>query len=130
MVRHQVKNQVVTLPTFGEVLLGVINHAIRTDRSHHVHIPRTANAGNICAERLGDLHRKRTDTSRRTVNQDFLPRLNLSLVAKTLQSSECCNSYRSALLKRHVVWLYGQSRLGSTRILGKGPTARTEHRVA
>ena len=47
-------------------------------------IPAAAYAGHICAERLGDLHSERADTSRRAVNQDFLSWLNLSLVAKTL----------------------------------------------
>ena len=84
MVPHQVENQVVTLPAPGEVLLGVINDVICADGADHLHISRTAYAGHISAERLGDLYTERTDTSRRAVNQDLLPRMNLSLVAKTL----------------------------------------------
>src|SRR5574337_415296 len=130
MVPNAVENQVVTLPTLAEILLGVINDVLRADGSHHVHIPRAAYAGHIRAERLGDLHSERTHASRRTVNQDLLPRLNLSLVAKTLQCRECRHRHGSRFLKRHVIWLHGQVRLGSTRILGKRPTARSEHLVA
>src|SRR5262249_27280596 len=130
MVPNAVENQVVTLPTLGEILLGVINDPICADGSDHVHIPRTAYAGHIGAEPLGDLHCERTHASRRTVNQDLLARLNVSLVAKTLQCGECRHRYGSRLLKRHVIWLDAQCRLGSARILSKGPTARAEHFIA
>src|SRR5271165_2119144 len=123
MVQNAVENYVVTLPTFGEVFLAVVNDPIRADGSDHIHIPRTTHAGNLCAERLGDLHSERTHASRRTVNQDLLPRLNASLVAKTLQCGECRERHRSRLLKRHVIRLRDQGRLGSTYILGKGPLA-------
>src|SRR5947209_2652198 len=129
MVPSTVKNEIVALRAPGEILVGVINDSIRADRSHRVHTLRTAYAGYVCAERLGDLHGERTHSSRRTIDQDLLPRLNPPLVAKTLQCGECRHRYRSCLLKRHVLWLAGQCRLGSTSILGKGPTATTEHRV-
>src|SRR5438552_9313596 len=130
MIRHEVENQVVVLSTFREVLSGVINDVICADGSDHFNVPRTANAGNFSAERLGDLHSERTHASSRTVDQDLLPRLNLSLVAKTLQGGECCYGYSSRLLKRCVIRLHDQFGLGSTGILRKGPTAPAEHRVA
>ncbi len=88
------------LSTLGEILLGeilfcVINDPIRADGSHHFRIPRTAYASHNRAKRLGDLHRERTHASRRTIDQDLLPRLNPSLVAKTLQCGECRHRYRS-----------------------------------
>src|SRR5271157_1509862 len=121
MVPNAVENQVITLPTLGEILLGVINDVICADGSDHVHIPRTAYASNLCSERLGDLHSERTHASRRTVDQDLLPRLNVSLVAKALQRRECRHRYGSCLLKRHVIRLQDQYRLRSTHILSKGP---------
>src|SRR5271165_4733442 len=130
MVQNAVENYVVTVLTFGEIFLAVVNDLIRADGSDHIHIPRTAHASNLCAERLGDLHSERTHASRRTVNQDPLSRLNVSLVAKTLQRGECRHAYRSRLLKCHIIWLHGQCRLGSARIFGEGPTARAEHLVA
>src|SRR5262249_6858409 len=124
------ENKVVTLFTFGEILLGVINNVICADGSDHLHISRTAYAGHICAEPLGNLHSERTHASRRTVNQDLLPRLNPSLVAKTLQCGQPRHGYRTRLLKRHVIRLHHQCGLRCTRILGKGPLARAKHCVA
>ena len=85
MVSNAIQNDVVTVAAFGEILLSIVNDLIRADGSDHVHITRAAYAGDIRAERLGDLHRERTDTACRPVNQNSLPLLNSSLVAKTLQ---------------------------------------------
>src|SRR5260370_41414149 len=129
MVRHEVEKQVVVLSTFREILPGVINDAIRADGSDHFNVPRTANARNFSAERLGDLHSERTHASCRTVDQDLLPRLNPSLVAKTLQGGESGQRCRSNLLKRRVIGFPDQCRLGSNCILCKGPAAQAEDRV-
>src|ERR1700733_12930169 len=121
------------MPTLGEILLGVINDLICADGPDPVDIPRTAYAGHRCAERLGDLHGERTHASRRTVYQDFLARLNVALVAKTLQCRECTHRHSSRLLKRDVMRLHGQCGFRSTRIFGKGPgtgpSTPAEHRV-
>src|SRR5271169_7132935 len=133
MIPYGVEKKVVMLAAPGEILLGVVNDPICADGPNHFHIPCTAYAGHICAERLGDLHSERTHASRCTIDQDLLPRLNPSLVAKTLQSGECRNRYTSRLLKRHVFRFHDQRRfhdsrrLASTRILGKCPTACAEH---
>src|ERR1700738_4253526 len=103
MIAYGVEEHVVTLPAQGEILLGVVNDPICADGSDHVHIPCTAYAGHVCAERLGDLHSERTHASRCTINQDLLPRPNPSLVTKTLQCGECRNRCRCRLLKRHVI---------------------------
>jgi hypothetical protein len=106
------------------------------DRPDHIHIPCTAYAGHICAERLGDLHGERSHASRCTIDQDLLPRLNPSLVPKTLQSRESRNRGTSRLLERHVIRFHDQSRfhelrrLAGTRIFGKCSAACAEHRVA
>src|SRR5439155_16927363 len=84
MVGNVVQNHVVTLIAFGEILFSVINNMICTERSDQVQISCTANAGHICAHGFSYLHRERAYTSRRTVNQDFLPGLDLSFVANAL----------------------------------------------
>src|SRR5712671_2916981 len=106
MIRHEVENQIVMFSTFREILSGVIDDVIRADGSDHFNVPRTANARNFRAERLGDLHSERTHASRRTVDQDLLPRLNLSLIAKTLQGRDSRQGYSSRLLKRRVIRLH------------------------
>ena len=108
MVSNAVENQVVALRTFGEILLGVIDDPICADGSDHVHISRAANAGHICAERLGDLDGERAHASRRAIDQDLLPGLDLSLVAKTLQCGECRDGYGGRLLKCDVAWFDDQ----------------------
>jgi hypothetical protein len=88
MAGKALEKTIVASRTLGEILLGAINDVIRADGSDHFHIPRTAYARNIRPERLGDLHSEGTYSSRRTVDQHLLPRLNVSLVAKTLQCGE------------------------------------------
>src|SRR6266850_6026902 len=88
MVRHEVENYVVLFSTAGEILSGVINDVICAYGADHFHIPRTANAGNLSAKRFGDLYSERTHASGGAIDQDLLARLNLSLVAKTLQGNE------------------------------------------
>jgi hypothetical protein len=99
MIPYGVEKKVVTLPTRGEILLGVVNDPICADGSNHVHIPGTAYAGHIRAERLGDLHGERTHASRCTIDEDHLPRPNPSLVAKTLQSRESRNRCKLVALE-------------------------------
>src|ERR1039458_1936279 len=108
MVPDQVENQVVTLPACGEILSSVIHDPICADVSDHFQIPRAAYAGHICAEPLSNLHGERTHASCRTVDQDLLPRLNLSLVAKPLQRGECRQRHGGRLLECHVLRLHDQ----------------------
>src|SRR5580704_2611975 len=130
MVPNAVENQIITLPAFGEILLGIVNDPIRADGSDHVHILRTAYTDHMCAEPLSYLHSERTHASRCAVNQHLLPGLNLSLIAKPLQCRKCRDTYRSRLLKRHIIWFDCQCRLGSAHIFGKSPTAGAEYLVA
>src|SRR5438094_10064823 len=100
-VENQIVSLVVTLPAFSEILPSIVKDLLCADGSDHVHISLAACAGHICAERLGDLHRERTHASRRTVNQDLVRRLNVSLVAqvastKTLQCRQCPNRHSSS----------------------------------
>src|SRR5207302_203615 len=75
MISVHSKNQVIPLPISGEIFLRVINDVVCTNRAHDVHIPRAAYGSHFSPKRFGKLHRKRTDTSRRTMNQNLLPLL-------------------------------------------------------
>src|SRR5436309_12094198 len=113
MVRNAVENQVITLLPLGEIPLGIINDVICADGPYHAQIPGAAYAGDIRAERLGDLYRERTHASRRPVDQNLLSRRNLSVFAqaaspKPLQCSQSCDRRRSGLLKRRVLRLPGK----------------------
>src|SRR6266436_2229845 len=126
MITNAVENQIVALRSFGEIFSRVVNCRVCPNGSNHVDISSAAHSGHICAERLGDLHREGTHASRRTINQDLLPRLKLSLVAKTLQGGEPGDGYRSSLLPSHLIRLDNECRLGCACILGERSAARAE----
>src|SRR5882724_13335498 len=102
MVTNAVENQIVTLRSLGEILSSVVNCRVCANRANHVHISSAAHPDYLSAERLGDLHGERTHASRRTINQNLLPRLKLSLVAQTLQCGACCYRNGGSLLERYV----------------------------
>src|ERR1700674_607525 len=112
MVPDAVDKQVVASATIGEVFLDVINDPICADGSDHVNIPRTTYGGHMRAERPRDLHSEGAHSSRRTVNQDILPRPDVPLVAKTLQGAQCRSRYGGRFLKRRVTGLRDQCCLG------------------
>src|SRR6516162_5721251 len=102
MVSNQVDNQVVTLGTSREILSSVINDSIRTQRADHFHVSGTADTRHLCAECLCDLHCEGPDTSRGTVDQDLLARLNFSFISEPLQCSDASDGYGRGLLERQV----------------------------
>jgi len=88
MVRNEIENQVVVSSAPGEILLRIVrivNDPIGAEGSDHLHISGAANAGHVCAVRLGDLHGERAYASGGAVDQEVLPRLHVPLIAKTLQ---------------------------------------------
>src|SRR6185295_8724597 len=86
MIGVGTEDQVVPLPVFGKIPLGVINDMVRANRSRRVHFPRAAHGGDFSPESLGDLDRECTHTSGGAVNQNLLASLDPSLVTKTLES--------------------------------------------
>src|SRR6266481_1731289 len=134
MIADVVENYVVAFSIrgirFREILLGVINDVIRADGADHVHISGAAYGGYVCAEGFGDLHSEGSDASGGAVDQDFLSRLNMPLVTKTLQRSECRYRYGRGLFERDVLWFDDECRLGSAKILGKGSFAQAEDGIA
>ncbi len=78
------------MPTvLGEVFLRVINDLVRTYRAHRVQFPGAVHASHFSPEGFGNLHRERAHTTACTIDQDTLPWLNLSLVAKSLEGEDC-----------------------------------------
>src|SRR5829696_3018168 len=124
-VSADVEDQVVALIAFGEVLACVVDDVIRTDGSDHLHLRGAAHAGDVCAERLGDLHGVGTHSSRRTNDKHFLPRAHLSMVTQGLQGGRAHDGYHSRLLKGEVRWLGGELVLPSTHVLGVGALSDT-----
>src|ERR1700726_3712379 len=131
MVCNVVDNYVVAICTLGEILFGVINHVICAERSDKINISSTAYASNFSAERFGDLHRESPDTAGRAIDQNLLPRLNLSFVAHTLQRRNPRDVDGSCLFKTDAGRLQCDCSHGPPAdILGKGPTSTAEHVIA
>src|SRR5439155_23232493 len=101
MVPHVVEDEVVAFLPQGEVLPGVVDDMVSADRSDHVHVPRAAHACHLGTERFCDLHRERSEASRRTVDQDLLTWLDLRLVPTQLTAGGsghpdgCCRLERA-----------------------------------
>src|SRR5438309_9014077 len=131
MIPNKVEDQIITLIGFSEIFVGVVDHVICADRAYQIEIPRTTYAGHLGAERFSYLHRKGPNAARRSVNQDLLPWLNLSLIAKTLQRRDCRHRHRSSLLKCHVSRLQHYSSIRETTyVLSQGSVFAAEHVVA
>ena len=81
-VAADVEDDVVALPAAGEVLAGVVDDVVGAEGADQVHLRRAAHAGDLGAERLGDLHGERADAARRADDQHLLPGLDPSLVAQ------------------------------------------------
>src|SRR6185503_18480827 len=72
MVRHEIKDHVVLFAIHREIFSCVIDDCVCADRSDHLHIPRTANTGNLRAKRLRDLYSKCTNTTGGAIDQNLL----------------------------------------------------------
>src|SRR5437660_1586072 len=119
MIAVHSKNEVIPLPIFGEICLGVINDVVCPNRAHHVHIARAAHGSDASPERFGKLHRKRPHPTRRTINQHLLSRLYLSFRTQTLQGGDCCERDGCCLLECHIGRFQRECIFTSTHILGK-----------
>jgi hypothetical protein len=124
--RH-IDYEIETLPGLGEVLPGVVNDVVGTDRSDHVHVPRAAHTGHARSKRFGDLHGERTHASRRANNQDPLPCLYPSSIAETLKGGECRDGYGCSLLKRDAGRFRQESVPSTTHEFGEGALAQAEY---
>src|SRR3954468_7722465 len=130
MAPDQIEHHVVTLRALGEVLARVVDDLVRAKRTNHLDVPRAADAGHARSERLRDLHGERANATRCAVDQDVMPRLNLPLIANGGECGERRVSDRGRLFEREIGWLRQEVVLCSTRVLGEGAFAPTEHLIA
>src|SRR5260370_13988121 len=129
MVSHVVEDEVVALPTLGEVLVRVVDDMVCTDGEDHVHVLRPADTGDRGAVGLGDLHRERSNASRGTIDQDLLARLDLCLIAKKRQGSDCGHTDCCGLLEGEIGRLEQEVVLACRCVLGKGSRAPAEYLI-
>src|ERR687893_3008252 len=97
---RQLEDEIVVLPTSGEVLLGVVDDVVCAERSDQLYVPRAAHAGHLSVEGLGDLHGEGPHASRRPDDQDLVPWLDPSVVAQTLQGCRRSQGYGRRVVER------------------------------
>ena len=123
MIPVRGQDQVVLLPTAGEIFFAVIDDMPRPDRPHHFHVARAAHARYFSPERPGDLHGKQADPAGGAVNQHLLPGLNAALIAQPLQGGHCRQRYCRCLLEGQVGRLQRDFIFTGAGILGKSAPA-------
>src|SRR6516225_9131818 len=123
MVADQVEEHVVAVPGRGEVLPGVIEDTVRAERPDQAGIPGAADAGDLSAERLGDLDGERSHAPGCSVDQHLVTRPDLPLVPQTLKRGQGSHRNSSRLPGGDVAWQGGCGPLGDARILIEGHLA-------
>ena len=103
---------------------------IGADRADEIHVRGAAHAGHLRAEGLGDLHGERAHAARRPVDEDLLPRLDLAVIAKQLESGGCRHANGGCLLEGEIGRLLDELILGSARVLGERTSAPAEDFVS
>src|SRR5579871_5816634 len=130
MIAGEIEDDVVLFGAGGAIFFGVVDHAIGAERADQDHISCAAYAGHFCAEPFRDLDGERADTSGRGVDQDFLPWLDVGLVAKCLQGGEGCDADAGCLLEGYVIRFQSHRLIRGAYVLGEGAAARPENRIA
>ena len=121
-VPDRVDHEVVAPVRPGEVLRGVVDHVIGSDRPNQFYVARAADAGHLGgAERLRDLHGERTDTSGRAVDQYTLPRLEAAEITQALKGREAGHRHGRGFLERHAGGFQRQGLLRDDHVLGARP---------
>jgi hypothetical protein len=104
---------------------------IRSERTDKIEIARAANAGHFRAKGFCNLHCESAYAAGRAVDQNFLPCLDMSLVAQTLQGSDSGHADRSCLFECDVGGLHCYGSIGArANILRQRAIAPAEHFVA
>jgi hypothetical protein len=129
-VADEVEDNIVGFARAGEILERVIDHTVRAERANHLDILSAANGGDIGAIVGGDLHGKSADAAGSAVYYNCLPRRYFPRVAECLQRRKPGNRQRCRLLMRHTQRLEGNFLNLGAGVLGEGPVATAENRVA
>ena len=99
---RDIEDHVAATAASGEVLAGVVDHVISTERSRLLDVPRAADSGYLRSERLGNLHGECANASRGAVDEDLLSGLKLPVVAQALQGREARHGNGCRLLEGQV----------------------------
>src|SRR5258707_4384577 len=115
----KIKYQIILVSIFSEVFLVVINDMVCAKRAHKVQLAGVIPPSHFSLVEFGKLHCNRTGTATSAINQNSLPRLNLSFVANPLQGDNCRLRDGRYFLECHTGWFQCQGIFRSADILGK-----------
>ena len=118
-VATDVEDQVVAVDTVGEVLSGVVDDVVGTDRADQVGLRGAAHTGDLCAEGLGELDGVGADASRCADDQHLLSCLDAPGVAQALDGGERGDRDDRGLLEAEPGRLVGELVLAGSRVLGE-----------
>ena len=74
----RIDDDVIGCALLREILGGVIDDVMGTERAHQLHVGGAAHPGHVCPEVLGKLHCGGAYSSGRAIDEHFLPALQLS----------------------------------------------------
>ena len=103
-----VEHEGVPGPGWWCIDVGVVQDLIRAQRPDEVDVPRAADGGDTCPERLGELDRERPGRARRTVDENVISGLDPALV-DVLECEEAAVCGSGGLLVAEVVRLERQA---------------------
>ena len=84
------------LAVVSVIIAGVVDDPVGAQGAHQFNVPGATDAGDIRPHGFCYLHGKSTDASCGSINQDLLPGLKVSFVAKSLQGGEACDRNAAA----------------------------------
>jgi hypothetical protein len=129
-VADVVQDQVVAGVRLGEVLGRVVDDAGGAERAHELQVPGAAHAGDLRAERRGDLHGVAADAAGRAVDQHPVPGPRLADPADSAQRGGGRHRDRRSLLEREALRL-GHEEFGpAAGVFGERARAEADNVLA
>jgi hypothetical protein len=128
-VAREVENQIVVLSGGRKVVAGVVDDVVGAERTDEVELGGTGDAGDLRAERLGDLYRVAANPARCADHQHSLPRLKTTVVGQCLEGGRARDRHHRGLLEREAHRLLSKFVRPGHGILGERPAAHPVHLV-
>src|SRR3954466_8874606 len=118
-VAADVEDDVVPAAPVGDLLAGVVDNVVGTERTHLVDLAGAAHAGDLGAGGLGQLHREGAHAARRPDDQYTLPGPDATVVADGLQGGQPGDGHGGRLGEGQVRRLAGELADRGAGILGE-----------
>jgi hypothetical protein len=118
-VASDIEDQVIALAAGREVVVGVVNDMVGSDRPDELELCGAGDAGDLRSEGPGDLYREGADASGRADDQYVLFRFDVPSVGQALEGGESGDGDGCALIEGEVRGLARELVLAGARVLGE-----------